>query len=242
MNQMRKMAVGLALLGSMLVNANVLEVPISDKPLFGLAYDIAIIPAVDRILHSGSKSDLVGLYRASLEFSYPYFHNLAFGVSLDYTLARSANDGDPRLDVSRASSKVSSTYLGITTRIRPQIPIVLGNWDLILYAEAQIGFGTSSPLAFGTQPLSDYRYEGTRNFPTPFPLMFETTPKVGVQVFGWRFFGIDVACGFRTLWIVHPMVAVRSSEYRESMPSDDRKAICYDITAPFLQAGLKFAF
>lgn len=222
--------------------ASIEEVALINKPLFGLAYDIGLAPKVDRFLHTGKTSTLPQLHRGSLEVSYPYFRYLSLGLSIDYTLAISAKDGDPRLDVSKTSKKISSTYLGVSGRIRPQLPITLGNWDLILYTEAQLGLGTSSPIAFGTQPLSDYQYKNTSNIPSPFPLMFETTPKIGIQIFGWRFIGLDVAFGLRTLWVVHPMVSIPAENMQEGISKDQRGAIWYDVTAPFIQAGLKFAF
>jgi hypothetical protein len=242
MSHRQNMSAILALLTSTLAMANVEEIPLVDKPLFGLAYDFAPTSTVDRFLHHDKKSDLLQLHRASLELSYPYFHYLQLGFSLDYTLARSPKKSDPRLDISRASTKISSTFLSISARIRPQFPVTFGNWDLILYMEAQPGVGTSSPITFGTHPLSDYQYKETSNFPTIFPLMFETTPKIGAQIFGWRFIGLELACGFRIMWIVHPMVSVQQDRLKESRPPDKRKAIWYDVTAPFIQAGVKFAF
>lgn len=215
---------------------------VEEKPLFGMSYDIAFKPSVDKILHADKASELNALHRASLVYFYPYNCYLSVGFSIDYTLALSPKQGDPRLDVSRASSKISSTFLGVSPRIRPQIPFTLGQFDGAVYVEAQLGLATSSPIAFGTQPLSDYTYQGHSTFPTPFPLMFETTPKIGVEIFAWHLVGIDVACGYRSLWVVHPMVSVSSERITPGMEKDSRKAIWYDVIAPFVQVGINMAF
>lgn len=230
----------LVLLLSLSASAEINEVSLIKKTIFGISYDIGMSPKVDAILHQSSA--LSSLHRASLEYYYPLYQYLNIGVSIDYTLAKSPKTGDARLDVGKSSSKISSTFLGVSPRIRPQLPINCTNFDLILYSEAQLGLGTSSPIAFGTQPLSDYTYENTSNFPTPFPLMLETTPKIGVAIFGWQFLGLDLAFGYRSLWIVHPMVSLPEDSLKDGMTKDKRKAIWYDVTSTFIQLGIKMAF
>jgi hypothetical protein len=218
------------------------EAALLNKSIFGASYDIAFSPQVGRHVVDGGPIKLRQFYRGSLEIMYPYFRYLALGVSIDYTLAISPNDNDPNLSFSKESAKIKSTFLGATANIRPQLPFAWDNTDLILYSQAQLGFGTSSPIAFGTQPLSDYSHKNTSNMPSPFPLMFETTPKIGLQLFGWRFIGVDLAFGYRILWVVHPMVSIPKSKLKEGMSKDSRSAIWYDVSSLFLQAGLKFAF
>jgi hypothetical protein len=223
-------------------NAERVLAPLTDKSVFGVGYDIAIMPKVARFVGDGGPLPLNQLIRAYLEVTYPVRPWMAIGVSIDYTLAMSPRDNNPELNFSREPAKIKSTFLGATAHIRPQWPIEFKNFDLIFYTEAQLGIGTSSPIAFGTEPLSEFEFKGTRNIPTPFPLMFETTPKLGVQLFGWRFIGLDAAAGFRTMWVVHPMVMVPSKKLKEDLPTDERSAIWYDITSPFVQIGLRFAF
>jgi hypothetical protein len=218
------------------------EAPLTDKAVFGIGYDIAIMPRVARFVGEGGPLKLNQLHRGFLEVMYPLHRYLMIGVSIDYTLIMSPRDNDPNLNFSKESAKIKSTFLGATAHIRPQLPLAFTHVDLVLYCEAQLGIGTSSPIAFGTEPLSEYKFTGTNNMPTPFPLMFETTPKIGLELFGWRFVGIDAALGFRTMWVVHPMVSVPAGRRKEGMPTDTRSAIWYDVTAPFVQVGLKFAF
>lgn len=242
MNKNLSLTLLLCSLFSIMLDAESVQAPLTDKAVFGMGYDIAIKPRVGRIVGDGGTLPLNQLHRGYLEVMYPIHRYFMFGVSIDYTLAMSPRDNDPQLNVSKESKKISSTFLGATAHLRPQLPFSIGMFDVVLYTEAQLGIGTSSPIAFGTEPLSEYEFKDTSNMPSPFPLMFETTPKVGVTIFGWRFIGLDAAFGFRTMWIVHPMVSVPSSRGQTGKPKDSRGAIWYDVTAPFVQLGLKFAF
>lgn len=217
------------------------EAPLLNRSTLGLNYDIAFRPTVSRMA-GGEQSSLNQLHRASLEVMYPYFRYFALGVSLDYTLAVSPKFTNPNLNFSKETTRLKSTFLGVSGHVRPQLPFSFGNWDMILYAEAQLGLGTSSPITFGTEALSDYQYDNTKTIPTPFPLMFETTPKIGMQLFGWRFIGVDFACGYRMMWVVHPMVSIPHNRQNETMSTSSRSAVFYDVSSFFLQAGLKFAF
>jgi hypothetical protein len=212
-----------------------------NKTLFGVGYDVALAPKISRYLGPGDSSALKGLHRVSLDILYPYYRFLAVGAAFDYTYIQSNKDKNVRLSISPEPGKITTQFLGISARIRPQYPIHFSHTDLIFYTEAQLGLNTSSPIAFGTQPLANYTYDNTSNIPSPFPLAFEATPKVGLQVFAYQFFAVDVAFGFRTMWVVHPMVSP-PKKLAEGLAKDSRKAIWNDVSAMFLQAGLKFAF
>ncbi len=226
---------------SLSLHAKVEDAPLLNRSTLGLSYDVAFMPSVSRMA-GGQTSSLNQLHRGSLEVMYPYFRYLALGVSLDYTLAISPKFTNPMLNFSKETARLKSTFIGLTGHIRPQLPFAFSSWDLILYTEGQIGIGTSTPIAFGTEALSDYEYSNTNKIPTPFPVMFETTPKIGLQIFAWRFIGVDVAVGYRMMWIVHPMVSIPQKDVKDTMTEETRSAIAYDVSSLFLQAGLKFAF
>lgn len=231
----------MTLLWSFAISADVIEAPLLNRSTLGVSYDVAFLPSVSRAA-GGRTSSLNQLHRGSLEVMYPYFDYLALGVSIDYTLAVSPKETNPILNFSKEKARLKSTFLSLTGHIRPQYPIAFENVDVILYTEAQLGIGTSSPIAFGTEALNDYEFNNTTKIPTPFPLMFETTPKIGMQIYGWRFIGLDVAFGYRTMWVLHPMVNIPSKELTADMTKESRSAIFYDVSSLFLQAGIKFAF
>lgn len=221
--------------------AGIKQVPAIDKPSFGLNYDISMKPYVDKMLYRFSESELNSLQRGSLYFLYPYNRYFSLGASLDFTRIESKYNRDPNLDLTKNESKIAPIFLGFSALIRPQVPLFISsNFEILLFQENQLGLSSVSPITFGTQPITErYVFLGTSNIPTPFPIMFETTPKIGLQIFGWSFVGFDVAFGYRMLWIIQPLV---NSGRANNEQKDDRKAIYYDVTSPFIQAGLKFAF
>ena len=232
---------GLSLLNVTYLSASIKHVPAIDKPSFSLSYDISMKPYVDKILYNFSQSELNALQRGSLSFLYPYNKYFSLGVSLDFTRIESRYNRDPNLDLTKSESKIAPIFLGFSALVRPQVPLFISSeFEILLFQENQLGLGSVSPITFGTQPITErYVFLNTSNIPTPFPIMFETTPKIGLQIFGWSFLGFDVAFGYRMLWIIQPLVNSGRGNHKEK---DDRKAMYYDVTSAFIQAGLKFAF
>lgn len=242
MNNMSKIFFCLSFFISMLGFAESKKIPAIDKPIFSVNYDVSFNPYVDKFLYSFSKSKLSSLHRGSISFLYPYFRYLNLGASLDFTIIKSTYNRDPRLDLSKDNSKIAPLFLGFSLLVRPQLPIfVSSDFEILLFQENQLGIGSVSPITFGTQPLTErYVFLSTSNIPTPFPLIFETTPKLGLQFFGWGFFGFDVSLGYRMLWIMHPLV--NSGRASQDTPKDDRGTVYYDVTSLFMQTSFKFAF
>lgn len=230
------------ILGNSLTWANSTHVAAIDKPTFGVNYDVAMSAHVDQILYNSSKSKLNQMYRGGLSFLYPFYRYLSLGASLDFTMMESFFDRDPRLDLSKSNSKIAPIFLSFSSLIRPQLPLlVMDNLEVLLYSEAQIGIGSVSPITFGTQPLTQrYTYLDSKDIPTPFPLFLETTPKAGLQIFGWQFVGVDVSFGYRMLWVMHPLVTPNQAKGKGLKP-DSRGTVYYDVVSPFIQAGIKFA-
>jgi hypothetical protein len=222
------------------LNAKSEKASLFNKTTFGIGYDLAISPKVSRFIATDDFSPLTRLDRLSLSIMYPYYRFLAVGASFDYTYILSNKDKDVRLSLSKQPAKISSQFLGVSAHIRPQWPIAFANTDLIFYLDSQLGLHTTSAITFGTQPLANYEFKNTNKMPTPFPLAFEVTPKIGVEIFAWRFVGLDLAFGYRTLWIVHPMV--NFPDPVAGLPEEERKAVWNDVTSAFVQAAIKFAF
>lgn len=215
--------------------------PIYNKSRFGLGYNLGLTPQVGKIVGKG-KNNLSGLHRGYFMVDFPFNPYFSWGASIDYTLALSHNNKDPNLSISKDSSRLITHFLGISSKLKPQWPISFHNFDIIFYTELQTGLGTSSPIFFGTQPLSDYEYKNTSNIPSPFPLYLESTPKIGWQLFGLKFLAIDLGFGYRILWVVHPMVKIDSKRIMPNMKKDSNGALWYDISSMFIDFSLHFAF
>ncbi len=238
---MNPFILGISVLICSFLQAQTEVVPLADKSRFGLGYDLELKPEFGRFIGEGHDS-LKGLHRGFLSVEFPLNHYWLAGVALDYTGIISKKNKNPNLSISRDSSRLISHFLGASGKVSPQWPITFNNLDLILYGEFQAGIGTSSPIFFGTQPLSNYAYNDTSNIPSPFPLYLETSSKLGLQLFSWRFFGIDLAYGYRVLWIVHPMVSIEEKNIKPNMIKDSRSAVWYDVSYMFLELGIKCAF
>ena len=118
--------------------------------------------------------------------------------------------------------------------------MAVGKSDIILYASLTSGIGASTPITFGTQPLSDYKFKDTSTFPTPFPIYFESSPSIGVDVFFFSLVGVGLGAGYRILWVMHPMVGVKNKQ--PDMKKADESVIWYDITSFYTMITLKLAF
>lgn len=211
-----------------------------EKSLFKIAYDFHWHQKVARFIGPDDAEDLKKIYRASLGFYYPFHRFFQLGISLDYTILLSHREKNLSLSLIKEKAKISTQVLGLTTHLKPQLPFSWSRWDGIVYFDAGLGLGTTNPISFGTQPIANFEYKGTRTMPTPFPLAFESTPKIGVQGFVGRFLGFEVASGYRMLWILHPMVSVPNPD--SNGPTTDKKVVWYDVTAPFIEASVNFAF
>lgn len=206
----------------------------------GLDYSLAIKPVVSRFA-GGETISLNHFHRASSIAEIPYNPYLFFGFGLDYTLLISSRDGDPRLTLMQEIKKISTTMLGVHGLVKPQYPIKLSIGDLSLYTAINGGFGVSTPITFGTQPLSDFQMRQTSNFPSPFPLYLESTAQAGIEFYISEFFGLDLGIGYRVLWIAHPFVKIPNPS-QDSLPLDKRKALWYDVSSLFINFGVKMTF
>lgn len=210
------------------------------KTRAGMGYALGFSPGVSRIIDSGKVIKLDQFHRASLGVDFPINRYLVLGFAFDYTLAISPLGRDPNLDITHGTSRISTTLLGASFLLKPQLPITLGGTDLIFYASLIGGFGASTPITMGTQPLSNYEFAGTKNIPTPFPLYLESSPEAGVELFFAEKFGIGLGAGYRVLWVVHPMVYPDGAQSNPT--KDNRSAIWYDVTSFYAMATLKLAF
>ncbi len=210
-----------------------------NKSRAGLHYSLATTKDVSRII-GGELIKLEGLYRGGLAVEIPYNRFLVFGFSFDYTLANSPIYGDKRLNKNNDIKKISTTLLGLSAIIKPQIPFETSMGDIHLYSSFEGGGGGSTPITFGTQALSHYDHDKNPSgrFPSPFPLYLETSAKLGLEYFFSELVGLDVGFGYRVLWMVHPMV--KPERYRQE-PSP-YPALWYDVSSLFAFASLKLAF
>lgn len=210
-----------------------------EKSRAGLHYSAAIMPTVSTFISSGNKIRLAQLHRAGIAVEIPYNRYLNFGFSFDYTLAISPEYENEKYTMALDKRRISSTLLGISGFVKPTLPIPFPFGDLISYLSVEGGFGSSSPIMAGAQPLSDFRYEDKTTIPSPFPLYLEATAKVGIEYFINEFLGADVGFGYRTLWLVHPMV--NAPGVTNDTP-DSRSALWYDVTSFYVFASLKIVF
>jgi hypothetical protein len=212
---------------------------IHSKSRAGINYGLGLNPAVSRVIDGDSVIKLDQFHRISLTVEVPMYHYLSLGFAFDYTLAISPRHKNPVLDIAKDTSRISSSFLGASFIVTPQMPFTIGFVEAILYGSAIAGFGVSTPITFGTQPLSNYTYNNTSNIPTPFPIYFETTPTAGIDFYFLSLIGVGLGVGYRMLWVMHPLV---HAENDPSLSKDNRFAIWYDVTSFYLMATLKLAF
>lgn len=210
-----------------------------DKSRAGIFYSAAIMPRVSTFISSDKVIKLAHFHRAGMIVEVPYNKYISYGFSFDYTQAISQQFEDPRITNSIEKRKISTTFLGISGLVKPTIPVPVPYGDLIGYFSFQGGFGSSSPITAGTQPLSDFHYKGNTTFPSPFPLYLESSAQAGFDYFISEFFGIDLGFGFRALWVVHPMVHLPG---KANDNPDGRSSLWYDITNMFVNISLKLVF
>ncbi len=231
------MAINISLV-LLLLNVS-LHANMESKSRAGLHYSYAATRDVAKII-GGETISLEGLHRAGIGVDIPYNKFLLFGFSFDYTLANSPRFGDKRLAKDNEVKKISTTFLGLSALIKPQIPFANPIGDFHLYTSLETGGGASTPITFGTQALSNYNHDenSSGRFPTPFPLYLETSAKLGLEYFFSELVGVDFGFGCRVLWVVHPMV--KPENPRNSV--SEHPALWYDITSLFGFASLKLAF
>jgi hypothetical protein len=210
-----------------------------DKSRAGIFYSAAMIPRVSTFISPDKVLDLSQLHRAGIVVEIPYNRYITYGFSFDYTLAISKKYEDVRITSSVEKRKISTTFLGLSGLVKPTIPVPVPFGDLNAFLSLQGGFGSSSPITAGTQPLSSFSYEGNTTFPSPFPLYLETSAHAGFDYFIFEFFGIDLGFGFRTLWVVHPIVRLPG---KANDNPDKRSSLWYDITSMFVNVSLKLVF
>lgn len=211
---------------------------IYNKSRAGLNYGLSFNPAVS-VITGGSKIDLDHFHRIGINVEVPYNKYLNFGFGFDYTLLISPRLTDPRLAKDGEIKKISTTFLGLNGLVKPQYPFSFSFGDFSLYGALIGGLGASTPITFGTQALSDYRFHGASTFPTPFPLYLESTVSSGIEMFFSELVGVDVGVGYRILWVAHPFVSVPDPGTRAA---DGRSIIWYDVSSLFAHFSIKLAF
>lgn len=213
---------------------------IHEKSRAGIFYDFSFNPQVSSLLDSASRSKQKNLHFLGISVDVPYNKYLTFGFSLDLFSTKSFLRGRALM----GGGIVDLGAMGgiISGKIKPQLPFSFSFGDLLLFASFEGGIGGTPALVFGSHNLSrDDEYARYRKFPSPFPIVFNTGAKIGMEYYLYEIFGVELNAGYRVLWFVHPMVTKEhlSPEMIEAPP---KSVVAYDLSSFFAGMSLKMAF
>jgi hypothetical protein len=171
----------------------------------------------------------------------PYNPYFSYGFGVDLFLNSSSLRDYALMGVGIVNLRSMGALIG--GKIKPTLPFSFSFMDLILFASLDAGFGGVPALFFGSHNLSrDDDYVEYSKFPSPFPIVFNTTPKVGVEFFFSELFGVELSAGYRALWFIHPMVSKEILFADVTKGAPDKKVVTYDLTALSAGISLKMAF